>query len=330
MPIRTFQLPQDLDLMNTLVIEGFEYPDNPEWSIRDDEKEGMIDRVQGAKRMWPILRFLQFVSPIFKDVMRGFIAEEDGHPVGLINYMRQRDEPEWYLANVLVLPMNRRKGIARKLVMATLDELRKRKAEVAILEVVDGNLPAVELYLKLGFEIFTGSVILDYEAGAAIPDLSLPAGWTYTPLSRFNWKPRFELAKRITPDNVARYEPLLEARFRTPFIRPLFGTLFEKMGGNGSTRFALRTPGGEIAGFGWYWFRTKSGGVNSAELTLDPEHPELAPFLVAHAISTIQAISPGRRIEFELDQWQPALIQAAEAFGCKKRMGAHRMGLKFA
>lgn len=329
MNIRPFQLPHDLDIMNALIMEGFEYPENPEWSIRADEKESMIDRVQGAKRMWPLLRVLQVISPFFNDIMRGFIAEADGKPVGLINYMRQRDEPEWYIANVTVLPSHRRRGIARRLVQAVLDDLRVRQAGLAILDVVDENLPAVRLYQEMGFEIYTGSVEADLEAGAAVPAPALPDGWTLVPLSRFDWRTRFELAKRITPENVARYEPPIESRFRVPLIRPLIGALFMKLGGSGTRRFTLRAPGGEIAGVSWYIFRTKQGGVNSAETNLDPAYPELAHFMLAHAISTIQTVSPGRRIEFEFENWQPALFQAAESLGCKKRFGAHRMGLKF-
>jgi ribosomal protein S18 acetylase RimI-like enzyme len=329
MSIRPFQLPHDLDTMNALVMQGFEYPENPEWSIRADEKQGMLDRVQGAKRMWPLLRFLQFFSPIFKDIMRGFIAEEDGKPVGLINFMRQRDEPEWYIANVTVLPSHRRRGLARQLVTAVLDDLRTRKARIAILDVVDKNLPAVRLYQEMGFEIFTGSLDAELETGEAVPAPTLPDGWTLAPLSRFDWQSRFALAKRITPENVARYEPPVEARFRVPPIRPLIGSLFMKLGGDDSKRFVLHTPDGTIAGIAWHSYRIKQGGVNSAEISLDPAYPELAQFMLAHAISTIQAASPGRRIEFDFSDWQPALFQAAESFGVKKRFGAHRMGLKF-
>jgi hypothetical protein len=53
MPIRPFILPKDLDTMNSLVMDGFEYPENPAWSVQEDEKEGMMGRINGVKRMWP-------------------------------------------------------------------------------------------------------------------------------------------------------------------------------------------------------------------------------------------------------------------------------------
>lgn len=329
MTIRPFVLPTDLDTMNALVMEGFEYPENPDWSVRADDKESMLDQVSGVKRMWPLLRMLQLAFPTFRDIMHGFIAEQDGQPVGLINFMRQRNAPEWLIANVTVLPAQRRKGLARKLVQATLEELHKRNAKVALLDVVDGNLPATNLYLALGFEIFSGALEMDHEPGNPAPNLPLPPGWTLTPVSRFDWRTLFELMKRITPEQVTRFAPPVEARYRVPFVRPLFGTLFDRLGGIAVKRFALHAPDGMIAGFAWYMVRIRAGGVNAAEITLDPAHPELAQAMLAHALTTIEALSPGRRIAFEFENWQPALGQAAEALGVKKRLSSHHMGLKF-
>src|SRR5215217_3701379 len=177
MTTRTFQLPQDIDLMNALVIDGFKYPENPEWSVQEDDIQGMIDRVNGAKRLWPILRIMRTFMPLFRDILCGFIEEEDGKPVGLINCMRQRNAPEWYIANVTVLPAYRRRGIARRLVEATLKELRRRKAQLAFLDVVAGNDPAFNLYKELGFEPFKQSSEYHYQSNTSIAAVSLPAGY---------------------------------------------------------------------------------------------------------------------------------------------------------
>jgi hypothetical protein len=121
----------------------------------------------------------------------------------------------------------------------------------------------------------------------------------------------------------------VESRFRGSPIRQLMGILFMKLGGDGTKRYILRTPNGDMAGISRIIFRTKPGGVNAADIDLDPSHSEAARFSLTHAITIIQAISPGRRIEFEFKDWQPALLQSALSLGAKKRYGAHRMGLKF-
>jgi ribosomal protein S18 acetylase RimI-like enzyme len=328
MTTRPFQLPQDIDLMNELVIEGFKYPENPQWSVQEDEIQSMIDNISGAKRLWPILRIMRTFVPLFRDMLCGFIQEEDGKPVGLINYMRQRNEPEWYIANVTVLPAYRRRGIARRLVEATLNELRRRKARLALLDVVAGNDPAFNLYKELGFEPFKQSSEYNFQNDTTVASVPLPKGYKLKSLSPFDWKTRFAFAQRVTPEHVTRYEPVTEARFRVPMIMPLFGKLFEAAGGAHSERFAIYKAD-KVAGIGQYTYRTRPGGKNSAGLSIDPAYPNLAEFLLHYVFSTVQNVSAGHRVELGFEDWESALIECAEAMGCEKRFGSHRMGLRF-
>jgi ribosomal protein S18 acetylase RimI-like enzyme len=329
MSIRPFQLPQDIDLMNCLVREGFQYPENPDWSVQEDEVQDMVDRMNGAKRLWPILSLIRTFMPLFRDILCGFIYEEDHKPVGLINYTRQRNAPEWYIANVTVLPAYRRRGIARRLVEATIRELRNRKAEIAFLDVVVGNDPAFNLYKELGFDPFTQSAEYHFQNDTSIASTSLPEGYTLKPLSRFDWKTRFELAKRITPEHITHYEAVTEARFRTPLIMPLFGMLFETAGGSRGARFAIYTSSNEVIGVGQYTYRTRPGGTNFAQVRIDPQHPELSEFILRYVFSAMRKVSAGRRIELNFDDWETPLIECAEELGCEKRFGLHRMGLRF-
>jgi hypothetical protein len=112
-------------------------------------------------------------------------------------------------------------------------------------------------------------------------------------------------------------------------IMPLFGKLFEAAGGSHSERFAIYAANGEVVGIGQYTYRTRAGGTNSTRLTIDPDHPNLAEFVLRYAFSTIQKVSPGHRTELSFEDWESALIQCAEELGCEKRFGVHRMGLRF-
>jgi len=327
--IRPFQLPQDIDLMNSLVMEGFQYPENPEWSVQEDEIQGMVDRINGAKKIWPVIRILRIFVPLLRDILCGYIAEEDDQPAGLINYMRQRNTPEWYIANVTVLPDYRRSGIARRLVQATLDELRNRKARAAFLDVVVGNDPAFKLYKEMGFEEFTQSCEYQLQKESCILPLVIPAGYQLKPLSPFDWKTRFHFAQRVTPDHITRYEPVTEARFRVPWLLPLIGGLLESAGGSRNERFVIQAAEGTVVAVGQYSYRLREGGTNFANVSIDPDHPQLAGFILHQVFSEIQKASPGRRIGITFEEWESALIQYAEEIGCEKRFGAHRMGLRF-
>jgi ribosomal protein S18 acetylase RimI-like enzyme len=327
--IRPFHLPQDIDLMNALVMEGFQYPENPEWSVQEDEIQGMVDRINGAKKLWPVIRILRVFVPLFRDILCGFIDEEEGKPAGLINYMRQRNAPEWYIGNVTVLPDYRRRGIARRLVQATLDELRNRGARAAFLDVVVGNDPAFNLYKEMGFEEFTQSCEYQLHKESLIYPVQLPPGCQIRPLSPFDWKTRFHFAQRVTPEHITRYEPVTEARFRVSWLLPLIGGLLESAGGSRNERFVIQASEEKVVAVGQYSYRLREGGTNFASVSIDPGHPELAGFILHHVFSEIQKASPGRRIGITFEEWESALIQCAEEMGCEKRFGAHRMGLRF-
>ena len=329
MSLRPFKLPQDIDLMIYLVLEGFQYPENPDWSVQEDEIQGMVDRINGAKRLWPIIQIMRFFIPIFRDILCGFIDEEEGKPAGLINYMRQRNTPEWYIANVTVLPAYRRRGIARKLVEETLHELHNRKAQIAFLDVVVGNDPAFNLYKEIGFQEFTQSYEYYFQKDTPINAAPLPEGYKIKSLSPYDWRTRFVFARRVTPAHITSYEPVTEARFRISKVMTFLGKLLESVGGAHTERFAIYGPNGEVAGIGQFTCRTRAGGTNLAQASIDPSHPELAGFILGYVFSAIQKASPGRRTEIGFEDWELALIQCAEEMGCEKRFGMHRMALRF-
>ncbi|WP_435257703.1 GNAT family N-acetyltransferase [Thioclava sp. FR2] len=55
------------------------------------------------------------------------------------------------LLTLAVDPLERRKGIGRRLVAAFLEQAAKRNAEQALLEVAATNSAAIDLYLSAGF-----------------------------------------------------------------------------------------------------------------------------------------------------------------------------------
>ena len=329
MTIRPFQLPADLDLMISLIKDGFQYPDNPDWSIQEDDLDGMVDQLNGVKRIWPLVRFAQIISPPLRDLLRGFIYEKNGQPGGLINYMRQRKDPSWHIGNVTVLPAFRRRGIARKLVERTIQEITDREARVAILDVVDGNLPAFSLYENLGFEAYTSLMEYHLQKEMSVAPTPLPDGYILSPLQPSNWKILYHFTERVTPESITHYEKISETRFRISFLIRVLGPLVDGVGGLRTVRLVMKKADGDVVGWGRYRYRTRKGGVNNADIQVDPKHPELALPFLSQVIATIHEKSPGRRIELKLNDWQPALIEAAESLGCEKRYTLKRMGLLF-
>jgi ribosomal protein S18 acetylase RimI-like enzyme len=328
MSLRLIKLPADFMALSEVVTESFQYPENEDWSLQTDEKDELVAAMRNLRRIWPLIRLIQAVSPTLRDLVRGYVWEEDGRMVGTTIVQRRGATDVWIVGTVGVLPVYRRRGIARKLVQAALDLIRAHGGTKAILTVIDGNLPAYALYQKLGFEHFSGSIEFEATLEKAPPALALPAGYVQAPLGRFDWQPRYQLEQRITPQGIRQYEPVAEGRFRYPVMTRLLLPLIMFAQSTREEEIAIRTAAeGQIVARGEYGVPTRGKGVNRLWARLDPAHPELAPYLVNVLLRQVMTLSPGRRIEFSVPQWMEALRAAAQAAGLRPRLKHCRMGL---
>jgi len=94
---------------------------------------------------------------------RGFwVAEEEGKVVGFA-FGRLKEVPEevlerWkarkvgYVELMAVVPERRRRGIGRALLETLLDELKRARADVVLLDCPTEAAEAGKLYAKMGFE----------------------------------------------------------------------------------------------------------------------------------------------------------------------------------
>lgn len=74
----------------------------------------------------------------------------NGRILGYVSFRHVADEAE--LLRIAVHPEARRRGLARRLLEAGLEELGRRGIHQCFLEVRPHNLPARALYERLGFE----------------------------------------------------------------------------------------------------------------------------------------------------------------------------------
>ena len=83
----------------------------------------------------------------------GFVWQENGEIVGNISLIpfASLGRPIYLIANVAVHPDYRRKGIARALTVAALEQAQSRRIRSIWLQVRDNNDPALRLYKSIGF-----------------------------------------------------------------------------------------------------------------------------------------------------------------------------------
>jgi GNAT superfamily N-acetyltransferase len=328
MPLRKLKLPDDFIPVGDMLTETFQYPENENWSVQADEQEQIQESVKNYGRIWTLVRLIQLFSPPARDLMRGCVWEEDGQLVGVTTVQRRGSTDVWIVGTVGVLPAYRRRGIARKLILAALDLIREHGGKKAFLGVIDGNIPAYTLYESLGFEHYSGSIEYHSTPKKAPPEPTLPAGYNLSQLKRFDWKPRYELEKRISPESLLKYEPVEVGRFRMPFLMRLIWPLIIFAQGMRIKNFAILTaPDRKIVARLGYTIPTRGKGLNNLDIRLDPDHPDLAPFIVHNLMHRVVSLSPGRRVEVSIPKWMPAVVSAVEEVGFERRLEYCYMGV---
>lgn len=328
MTLRPFKLPADIQTLIDIVPPAFQYPENPAWSLHTDEMQNLLDDLATLRRLYPLLRGLSLAVPALRDIMRGFVVEVDGRPVGLANLLRDGTSGTWMIGNVAVLPDYRRQGYARLLTEACLDYARQRQARAIILDVVKGNTPAFALYKSLGFSHYADLLEYDYTRPVALTAPSLPPDYRLEPLTPAQWRTRFTFEQRLTPAEVQAYRPVEAHRFRRgPILRPL-QFLVKRMVGVKGRRFALRrVADGRVLAITQYLARQHAGGYNTISVRIDRDCAALAPALVSKMVQQTQALSPGRRIRLEIPGWQPQVREAAKEIGFVHHLTYQQMGM---
>ncbi len=326
MSIRPMVLPRDLSPVADVMLETSNYPDHPEWSAQSDDQQQRAQTVRRLRRIWPAARVAQCFSPAMRDALRGFVWESDSRVGGFGFAQRDGKTSAWEIGPIGVLPQLRRRGIARQMMDATLEMTRARGGAIARLGVIDGNEPAQALYRSLGFVEYGGSAhyVLAPTGGLLCP--SLPKGYSESPLAESDWRTRFELDARIDPPDVHDFEPLSPERYRPPLLTRALGRF---VGSSRSSDILVRRASDQavVATAGWSVSKTGEG-KNGIRVCLDPEHADLAPYLVRRALAEVVAASPSLRIELFLPVWAADLAREAEAcdFVCARTYRA--MGMK--
>jgi len=80
---------------------------------------------------------------------RAWVFELDGTILGMIVIWLLVDEA--HIATIATHPNHRRQGIASRLLIHALEELKAEGAVTSVLEVRESNIPAQEMYRKFGF-----------------------------------------------------------------------------------------------------------------------------------------------------------------------------------
>jgi ribosomal protein S18 acetylase RimI-like enzyme len=189
-------------------------------------------------------------TAFFTDYMAGYVWVQDGLVVGNVTVQRQENsDTRWRISNVAVATGYRGRGIARRLMQATLREIARRGGSWAVLQVRVDNPTARHLYEKLGF----GDVCRDgLWFAATVPSLPLAdpdgagppasAAFRLQPLVAVDWRARLDLAEASRSPLAHWAEELAPAGYRPGFIGLLRQAIGELTGLVRVRRWGLWDP----------------------------------------------------------------------------------------
>jgi len=180
----------------------------------DAEGRAALREMRQLSWLGPLLGFALVADPELQRLLNGYVWIEEGRVVGNLTlqsgglYGRR-----WYISNLAVAPAYRGHGIARALMEAALDEVRRRGGGWVTLQVEEKNEVARRLYERLGFQAI-GAISHLYlpEPPAEPPEAPAPL-----PIRRRradDWRQEYELARAATPVLLQWWQPLRSDSFR--------------------------------------------------------------------------------------------------------------------
>ena len=157
----------------------------------------------------------------------GYVYLIDGRLIGNVS-IYPADYPKdmgaaWILANVVVHPECQRRGIAGRLIEASLDMIRKRKGKQVILQVNYDNLGAQRLYQRHGF-IYERAWRLWRRSGFVKAPAPSSHDFHIARPRRREWQSEFTLAQAVRPNSrggLGWLMPLHRLHFHTPLWKRL-------------------------------------------------------------------------------------------------------------
>jgi GNAT superfamily N-acetyltransferase len=226
------------------------------------------------RRIMPFLKIMGIFSKNFRHANDGFVFENNrGEIVSTVNVGYSGNY--WEIAMVATHPDYRRKGLAKRLVLKSLEHAKKHKAKQCVLEVLKENDPAYILYKKLGFTHFDTMMKLKLEKGkmnSAI-EFEMPDGYTIQPrsLDKKTGKAMFELDERATPQEVLNFLPINKIKHQKTFLMRLMRPLFKLISGSKASKWLVYNES-DLIGILYVEIGRSEDDCHNLDLIVHPEH----------------------------------------------------------
>ncbi len=208
----------------------------------DQSGRSAIREMRYLSHMGYGLNLISRLNDLALGISLGYVYILDGQLIGNVS-IYPADYPKdmgaaWILANVVVHPDYQRRGIAYRLLEASLDMIRKRKGKQAILQVNYDNPGAQRLYERHGF-IYERAWRMWRRSSFVKAPVSSSHDFHITRLRRSEWQTEFALAQQVRPNTRGGLGWLMPLH-RLYFHRPLWKQFLNLFSLNSVEKLVIR------------------------------------------------------------------------------------------
>lgn len=198
----------------------------------------------------------------------GFVWEENGRIIGNATLIRTKSRDRYLVVNVSVHPDYRRRGIARRLMEAIIEQVQGEGGRFVLLQVVKDNDAAVDLYKSLNFRVL-GSVTSWYSSVSRVRPIPVAVEEKPLPriqeLRRSEWREAFALDQRCLSPELNWPEPLAADAYKMGWWR-LFSDM---MNGRQVETWVTHNAQNRLTGLAQ--ILSEWGRLHTVHLRIDPE-----------------------------------------------------------
>ncbi len=321
--LRPLDLRRDFEGLGRLVEIAF---------AEDLQRAGVTfqEELRAVRRLIPWVLLLGRFSRSIRELLGGYVWEDQGQIVGSVLVQPEGlglERRKWYISTVATHPDYRGRGIARRLMEAALDYIRRRGGELALLTVRADNAPAVHLYESLGFVRYDSTTQLRLDG---VPDVKLTPvqGYRLRPMGLGEWRTRYRLAQEAIPPEVQAFNPISEREYRvTPWMR-LVWPFLSFLQGIDERRWAAEAESEGGKAIGVLTLRAvRYPSMHQLRLLVHPEHEKAAEALLTRALSLLKAY-PGRGALTGVRSSRTELLALFWRYGFFEVDASYQMGLR--
>jgi len=180
-------------------------------------------------------------------LLSGYVYVDAGRLVGNVSLGIENERRGiWNISNVAIHPDYRRRGIARRLMEACLQQARSNGARMLVLEVRTDNAPALKLYHDLGFQCYDSVDELILPAGQWKPHTPLP-GLPVRARRAADWRGLYELCLSVVPTEAQSVKPIAPDSYRMGIEQRLQGWIEWATGGKRTKSWIVEENGHIVA-----------------------------------------------------------------------------------